>query len=256
MGNISLNNASVQQQFQNSVNQIANQSCTAQVQANTNNNQVIINGGIFEGNVTGVSTQVSTDASCSITSSFDAQVQNAIKAIVAQTIQTETSWFNAPGFQDNTFNINQTIVNNINQVNNELCAASTVTSSSNNYVYVAAGATVSGNFIGITNAGQANATCSMTNYMKSVTYNQAQAQGTQTNTIQSIFGGFFAIIITIAIIGAIVAVVTVVLTSITRANRPPATQNESNSENLLSASDINAIEMEVLGGQGSSPASA
>jgi hypothetical protein len=169
---------------------------------------VVVNGVNISGSFTGVAATTSTDATCIMTSTMDDQVSNIMSAIAQQTNQAETDIFSGLSFsnQRNTFNSNQTVTNNISQINTALCAANTTVSTSSNYVYVT-NSTVGGDFVGVTSDAASSANCSMTNYMKNVTYNQAQASATQSNSVVGMFGTLLGAITTIVIIIVIAVVI-------------------------------------------------
>lgn len=198
------NVADIQQQFMNNITQVSQQSCIATVTNQANNNVVIVNGTNIGGDFTGVSTTVSTDATCMMVSTLEDSVNNILQAILQQQNKSSTDWFN--GFQitddTNNFNINQSVVNNILQINESLCSANTTNSVSNNYVYVT-NTTIGGNFVGVTDKADASANCTMTNTMKNVTYNQVQASASQSNIVQGIFGAILAAVF------AVIAVITI-----------------------------------------------
>jgi type IV secretory pathway VirB2 component (pilin) len=208
MASATTNIASIQQSFMNNITQVDQQNCIATVSNSANNNVIIVNGANIKGDFTGVSSTTSTDATCLMVSNMDGSISNILSATLQQTNTSQTDWFN--GFQftadTNSFNINQSITNNISQINEATCSANTTTSVSNNYVYVT-NATIGGDFIGVTDTANASANCNMTNTMKSTTYNQAQASATQSNTIQGMFVAMvaaFAAIIGIMVIGVII----------------------------------------------------
>lgn len=208
MGSATSNIADVQQAFMNNITQEDQQSCLATTTDTTNNNVVIVSGAKIKGDFTGVSSTTSTDASCLMVSNMQDSVSNVLSATIQQTNKTETDWFN--GFQftgdTNSFNVNQSVVNNISQINQATCAANTTKSSSNNYIYVT-NATIGGDFIGVNSDATASASCSMTNTMKNTTYNQAQANADQSNTVKGMFVAMvaaFAAIVGIIVIGVII----------------------------------------------------
>lgn len=208
MGAKQSNLANISQQFYNQVVQQTDQSCIASVSEEQNNNVIIIQGGIIDGNFTGVSATVSCDASCLMVSNMDNTIDNILGAIANQTNQAETdisNVFNSSN-QNNTFNVNQTVSNNIAQINNAVCSSSIVQSQNNNYVYTS-DETVHGNFVGVNGASNAQANCSMNNNMQSSTYNQAQASADQGNSVVSVFGAIiaaFAMIIFVIVIGVVI----------------------------------------------------
>lgn len=208
MGSASSNIANIQQSFINNITQVDQQNCIATVSSSANNNVVIINGANISGNFTGIADTTKTDASCLMVSSMENSISNILNATLQQTNTAETDWFN--GFQftsdTNSFNIVQSVTNNINQINEATCSASTIQSANNNYVYVT-DATIGGNFVGVTESTSANANCSMTNIIKNSTYNQVQANATQSNVIKGMFVamiGAFAVIFVIIAIGVVV----------------------------------------------------
>lgn len=209
MGSDITNNFSTQQTFMNNVTQDESQSCIATVTSSANDNVVVVSGSNIKGNFTGVSATTSTDATCLMTSTMDNSISNILSATAQQTNSAETDIFSilaGKQKQNNTFNVNQSVTNNISQINTAVCAANNTTSTNDNYIYVS-NSTVGGNFIGVTNTADASANCSMSNYMKNVTYNQAQAQATQSNSVEGMFGtilGAITIIIGIIVIGVVI----------------------------------------------------
>lgn len=203
MGSASSNVARVQQSFYNNITQQDQQNCLATSSTQVNNNTVIINNSKIDGNLTGVSATISTDATCLMVSNMEDSISNILSSTLAQTNGAQTGLFNDFNYtnQDNNINISQSVTNNISQINEATCAANSTTSVSNNYVYVS-NTEVGGNFVGVVATSDASANCSMTNTMKNVTYNQAQASATQTNTIQGMFVAIAGIIA--AVIGLLV----------------------------------------------------
>lgn len=209
MGSSSTNIANIQQSFMNNITQQSQQYCTATSNPTANNNVVIVNGANIKGNFTGVSETTTTDASCLIVSNMEDSVSDILSATITQTNETETDWFN--GFQftadTNSFNLTQSVTNNISQLNQTTCSANSSSSTNNNYVYVT-NATVGGDFVGVTNTSSAAATCSMTNMMKNTTYNQAQGNGSQSNTVK---GMFVAMVASFAAIVGLIVIAVIIL---------------------------------------------
>ena len=198
-GVFSQNIANIQQSFMNDITQNNQQSCQATVSNQANNNVVIVNGATVNGSFTGVTTNVSTDASCLMVSNMEDSVSNILSASLQQTNTTETDWFNGFSFDSNTnvFDITQSVTNNISQINQATCSANQVSSTSSNYIYLT-NATIKGDFVGVSDTLTASASCSINNAMKNTTYNQAAAVANQTNTDKGMFvtmlGSFTGII--------------------------------------------------------------
>lgn len=200
------NTAHIQQTFMNNITQQDQQNCIATVNSSANNNVIIVNGANIRGNFTGVAVTTSTDASCLMVSNMENSISNILAATIQQTNTSETDWFNGFQFtgQTNSFNVSQSVTNNITQINQATCAANTTVSANNNYVYVT-NATIGGNFVGVTSTATATANCNMTNMMKNTTYNQAQANASQSNTIEGMFVAMFGAFVTV--VGLIVIAV-------------------------------------------------
>lgn len=250
------NIANIQQSFMNNITQQDQQNCIATVNNSANNNVVIVNGTNIKGNFTGVASTTNTDATCLMVSNMEDSISNILSATLQQTNTTETDWFN--GFQftadTNTFDITQSVTNNISQINEATCAANTVTSVNNNYVYVT-NSTVGGYFIGVTDTANASASCSMTNTMKNTTYNQAQASATQSNTVKGMFVamvGAFAAIIGIIVIGVIIlfavgatGYVGYGAVSGRRSGQPSGGEQSSEDQELMAAEELGLTSPEI-----------
>lgn len=208
MGSSQSNIANINQEFMNNITQASQQVCSASSVDTASGNVIIVTGANIGGNFTGIASTNASDASCSMTSSMTNSVENILSATIQQTNAADTGLFSGWGApdQDNDFDVEQTVVNNISQINQATCAANTVTSKSNNYIYVS-NTNIQGDFVGVSSESDANASCSINNLMKNQTYNQAQADTSQGNKTQSIFTallGTFAIIIGIVVIGVII----------------------------------------------------
>jgi hypothetical protein len=206
MGNFLVNVADITQTFVNNILQEDQQFCLSTVNSSTNNNVVIITGSTIDGNAIGVQQTINTDASCLMVSNMDSNISNILSATLAQTNKVSSDLFNGFSFDAglNSFDINQTVTNNISQVNEATCSASQIVSSSNNYVYVS-NSTIKKNFVGVVTTSDSKANCTMSNSMKATTYNQAQASGTQSNTVSGMWA---------ALMAAIVAIITIIIVGV------------------------------------------
>lgn len=203
MGSIQTNIAVTEQNFTNNILQSSKNDCWANTTSNTDNNVVIADGTIVGGNFIGVQTSTNTDASCVITSTMETTVDDILKSIIQQTNQSSNSLFGGFTFSGNTnvFNARQTVVNNITQLNETVCAANTVKTTNGNYIY-SRNQSVFGDFIGVNSNSESTASCTMNNTMKNSVYNEAQASNNQDNQIQSMFVAIIAAIA--SVIGGIV----------------------------------------------------
>lgn len=233
MVSVSGNVANIQQKFFNQTQQFTSEFCVANNQQTVEGNVVFLQGVTVLGDVTGIDVNgVSMDATCSIVSSMDSSTTSVLQSVLNQTATSETDWFNGGQITDTTDQINaqQTVVNNVTQINQAVCVANATQSVSNNYYIVTDNGFVGGDLVAI-NVGQSNVNsdCSMNNYMKNVTYNQAQVDADQTTKVKgmlvSIIGFIFGIIALI-IIGVIVLFVigAIGYTGVKVAERPKTQQ--------------------------------
>jgi hypothetical protein len=191
----SLNSSTSEQNYWNNISQNIQQSCTSQIQSDVNGNVIIINGSSIAGNATGVNSMVSTDASCLMVSSMNDNISDILSSIASQTNNTTTDMFGDFDWTNsiNIFNAEQSVTNNITQITQANCSSSTISSVSDNFVYVA-NTSIGGNFVGVSTTASANSSCSLNNTMKNSVYNQAQASATQSNTTTGMFAAIAGII--------------------------------------------------------------
>ena len=260
MVSITANIADIQQSFMNNITQDDQQNCTAVSTSTTNDNVVIVNGANIGGDFTGVSNTTTTDASCLMVSNMEDSVADILSATIAQTNTSETDWFNDFEISEgiNEFNLTQTVTNNISQINQATCSANTTISSNNNYVYLT-NADIGGNFVGVTSSSSAAATCSMNNIMKNTTYNQAQANTSQSNTME---GMFVAMVAAFASVVGLIVIAVIILFAVgalgfvgyeatsshkSSSGAPPAPEPEVEAENQeLAEADQLGLSPEVL----------
>jgi len=204
---ISKNINNFQTTFNNNITQASTQECLASSQTDESGNVIIIQNSSILGNFTGITTQTTADASCIMTSTMDNSIQNIISNISNQTNSTDSSIFQGLSIQKNDTNVNNTVNNNISQINEALCDVSNITVQDGNYVYVS-DTTIAGNFVGISATTNSKAGCSMTNYMKNTVFNQVQNSSTQSNTITSVFSLILTIIILIIVVALLRPLIT------------------------------------------------
>lgn len=211
-GNIQSNTSNIKQDYMNNIVQTNQQSCQSKSVTVANDNIIIVEGAKIKGNFTGVSLGTSTDATCLMTSTMENNVKSILSAVQKQENQANTDLFNdgvLVNKESNTFNLDQTVVNNISQINQTICDAQNIQSTDANYIYLA-NSSVGGNFIGVSSNSSSKANCSMTNMMKNVVYNQQQASAAQGNKIVGMFAGILGSVV--LIIGLIVLILIVMCT--------------------------------------------
>lgn len=228
-----LNSIQSKQDFYNNIFQQNQQICKAKTNVEVSGNVVVVNGSRVNGDVIGVNVNgVTTDANCIMQSAMQNNITDVLKSIANQTNTSSTSWFDAWRVGINVDNLRQTVHNNISQVSQQLCDATTSTTADDNYLYVGS-TSVGGNIIGvdITNTNT-NANCTMVNTMKNVVYNQAQSQVTQSNTQLSMF--LIIGIVVVIVIGIIILVIVFLLISGIFKNIPKPNTNQPDLQQLAS----------------------
>lgn len=203
MPSVSYNTSDIQQEFYNNITSQNQQSCIAQVDNNISANSIIVKDSRIKGDFTGILSGAKTDASCIIVSGMDTVIDNKFQAVNKQKASATAGLWSIFNWsvEVNDFNLKQTAVNNIHNVNGALCDASRMASVSGNYIY-ANNVTVDGNYVGVSTSSDVRATCSLTNMMKTSVYNSAVALNDQTAEVKSVWE---------MIVGAIVFVVFLVV---------------------------------------------
>lgn len=205
MGSVVSNIANIQQQFMNNIPQQYQQNCISNISHQGSlDNVTLVNGVNINGDVVGNAKIISTDASCLITSNIQDSVSDILSSLINQTNKSETDWYNGFNFDSEikSFDIGQSIVNNISQINQNICSANTIVSTSDNFNYIT---NDRNDFVGVVDSSS-SAACSVDNFMKNYTYNQLQANPNNNNTIRAMFVmvlTVFLIIIGIIIVGVV-----------------------------------------------------
>lgn len=209
MGGSHSNTATINQQFMNRITTENQDNCVANSNVTVSGNVIIISGGTVSGNV-GTVAGTSTDASCLMVSEMQNSIQDIMRATSTQTNNTSNDLFGDFSWTNdtNTFNLTQSVTNNISQINQTTCTANSMVTNSNNYIYLP-GTAVGGNvgFVADGTQGGTTANCSMSNMMKNYTYNYVQGENNQGNTQKGMFIAIVAAIcslIGIIIIGVVI----------------------------------------------------
>jgi hypothetical protein len=211
-GNVSRETVNIQQNIINDITQSNQQNCVAQTQSSQSGNTVIINGSVINGDFTGILQQTNTDATCIMTSSMESSVENLLQNISIQSTSMQTSPFDFLSSDRSyiDYDLKTTIQNQISQINEQGCIASSITSTNNNYVYVG-DSTINGNFVGVSSASNANASCTMSNYAKSQAYNSLTTDNVQkskfTNILAVLIGVALIIFVLIGGVGVVVGLI-------------------------------------------------
>lgn len=222
------NTANIQQDTYNNITQLATQNCINTVTQNTSGNSVFIIDSKVNGDVIGVSSTTSMDATCAITSSMDDQVQNILESLTTQSNIAETDWFNGfqLTFENNNLDLKQSITNNISQINQAMCTANLTSSTSNNFVYVS-NSSFGGNFVGVSSVSNPSSNCNMSNFMKNITYNLTQGNADQSNVNKGMFTSIFT---TLLIVVGVIIIGVVIIVSITGVTKLATNKKEPKAE--------------------------
>jgi hypothetical protein len=233
MGNAQTNVADIQQSVTNQIVQDNQQSCTFVNQGSANGNINIFNNVRVKGNVTGTNlVSQTTDSTCVLSSNMSSSVSSILSAALQTTNKTESDWFGGFSFsaQTNVFDVNQVTTNQINQINQSTCSSNITRSANNNFTYLSG--SVGGNVVGVNlSLGQSSASCSMQNTMKSISYNDGQANNSDDNTEKGMFVSMVSsfttmvglIVVLVIVLFAVGAIGYVGYSVSSRPKAPPAT---------------------------------
>lgn len=210
-GVFSLNKSNIQQSFYNQVNEITKTVCSTVSDGAITGQYIDISNSTVNDTSVGISTNNTVDASCVISSSMASTISNMLGTMVQQEAKTDNDLFGdfSKSRLINVTDIVQSTTNVINQVNSSVCTAASYNPIKDQYIY-AANTTINGNggFLGISEKSNTNATCSMSNYMKNLSFNQTQANTGQKSVTKGMFTVIFTALALIA--GAIVLFVVVI----------------------------------------------
>lgn len=210
-GVLSVNESNIQQSFYNQVNELTKTVCNTVADNSITGQYIDISNSTVNNTSVGISTNNVVDASCVISSSMASTISNMLGAMVQQEAKTDSDLFGDFSFSRlfNVTDVVQSSTNVINQVNSSVCTAASYNPIKDQYIY-AANTTINGNggFLGISEKSNTSATCSMSNYMKNLSFNQTQANTGQKNISKGMFTVIFTALALIA--GAIVLFVVVI----------------------------------------------
>ncbi len=230
MGIVSSVNENITQEYYNNITQVSQQYCQASTTEVQGTSVVIVDGSSIDGDFTGVENAVTTDTSCMMVSYMENNITDILEATLDQSETDETDIFSAFSttlFSRDKATVEEVITNNIFQINQAVCQASTVESTEGQYVYVT-DTDVGGDFIGVSSESDTSANCTMSNVARNVTRNQAKGTSTQDVLDEGMFATFFnsiAAIIGVVIIIAIIAAVAIL--SIKLLKKPSAEQQQA-----------------------------
>lgn len=206
---ISANLINTIQKLTNDIYKSSQQNCTSTTSTTANNNTFIFVDDTIGGNVTEITNTSNIDTSCVLTNSMNTLVKNLAQATASQVAgPSSTSTFNFnTGASLNATSLIQNTVNSISELSNASCNSQNLQEVNGTYSLVV-GTNIGGDFLGISNASNAQGSCSLSNTMKTVAYNTVQGT-VQQKPAQGI--GILNIIIIIVIVAIIFIIVVLVL---------------------------------------------
>lgn len=237
---ISVNRTSsdVQQSVRNNIVQNQTSACNYTCSQTADNNTVIISGDRIHGNIDAFTFKCTTDIACNLANSTTANTSSILSATVKQKNTPSSGGF---GFSlhisadsDSSQYITATN-NNITQITQATCQATTTQDASNNF-FVVANSEVGGNVALINATGNTSGNCTIQNIANATSYNNDQANVDQENLDMGIFSMIIIGIIILAIIGGLVAIFSNGFNAI----------NHKDKDNL-STEQINEISSELAG---------
>ena len=213
----------VQQKFLNNIVQENQQSCQSTVSPSNSNQVIIATNTKLNGATIGQINQTQTDASCLITSGMQSSVENILNATLGQTTSSESDILSVFTSQSlfSYSKLKQDVTNNIYQISQASCNASTAPSNANQYIYLS-GDSANNAFIGQSNTTNATSSCSMTNFMKVNTFAQGQGDTNQNSKIVGTLGSIGGVIL-VLVLGAVIVIALFLLLHIGSKKKTPDT---------------------------------
>lgn len=188
--------------FTTSTKEEINTQCSAICQTDVSN--VFISLGANTKSLT-ISATCNTNASCLMTNQTVATVQSIISNALSQDSSTISGIFGGallPVKTNETVNITSTITNNITQITESTCQASSTADVNNVVVYVAPTGSTGKLYIG-TNSS-ANSTCTMNNLAKIQLQNQVNNKSAIKAKTKSLLSVIFTTLMVVVLIGGII----------------------------------------------------
>ena len=211
MGASTSNNFTSKQTVANNITQYNQATCIATVEASSGGNIIIIDGSHIGGSVIGSTQKITTDASCIMHQSNDANIESILESMSKQTNTNQNGVFDflsklIGDKVKNKVEIDQTITNTITQINTSTCSSNIISSTKPNYIYVK-NSSILGSVIGSTTEASATSSCTITNGASAVVYNKELSKNDQNNKSKSLFFTIviaFTVIMVVMILGVII----------------------------------------------------
>ena len=207
LGSNQTNSAKAIQTISNNVWQASSASCIGTCQATNVNTTVLLSGTQVSGDINVVAT-CPASASCAMQSTLETNITNIMSSMAEQnnvTSQILPISFDFNG-KNNSFSVNQAVQNNITQVLQSTCQATSNTLNLNTTVVGSNTTDVGGN-INITASGSANANCTINNLARMSLFNQLTASTAQTDRGTNTLATVMIVIVIVIVIGAIIAII-------------------------------------------------
>lgn len=227
----------LEQKFLNNITNQNNAYCSIEVANIAQGTKVIVENSNVGGDIIGSAQTLTANSSCLLNSSMENNVTEILNAIAKQNNETQTSTFlEIPVANTNVNNIVQDTVNNIININNQMCSLNSLNFAQDTYVGVKS-SSVGGSIIGVTQDSNTSSSCAITNTMKNVVYNQAQAELTQFNKKTSILGNIIVLIILLIIVAVVIFIIVRIMKG-KKENKNIEQSEDKNIENKEQVKDV------------------
>lgn len=195
----SSNSASLTQNINNSVLNASTANCSASCTEISQNNTIIINGTTINGNFE-INQTCDVEASCTINSTLNTQVQNIISSLAQQTAATLDGF--PPSFSldaaTNNLNVAQNITTSIANIINSSCQSSANLVSQDNFTYFS-NDTINGS-VQFNQDANVNLSCTLNNISSIVASNSESSQISQTATVVNTTALLLILIVVVIIV--------------------------------------------------------
>lgn len=192
--------------FNNTIMQYSNQSCSITCTTSFNDNVVIVIGG--SGNINIENVCSIQKSSCQMKAAFDASIETIIDSAISQSTTAVGGLSFTFNNIDQSINVASHVTNNISQLMNSSCTLAVQQSINNNYFYIQ---DRTGDINWTQKGDVTSSTCSMENVGKASTFNKTTVDAKQKSEVQNVFTLLFMSFI-VLIIGATIVLVAFVMT--------------------------------------------
>lgn len=217
----------MEQIFTNNITNVNNSKCEISNVNIATGTKIIFNNSNIGGDVYGVTQALEAQSTCLLASSMSTNITTALKAISAQNLKIDSGGFLSPSTDANVnSDLIQECINNISNINNQMCAMNNVNDVSDTFIFVN-DSKIGGNFVGVSQTSNPISSCSIKNTMKNVVFQQAHGQSDQKSKTSGILSMIVMVIIIVIILLIVIGITMAMIKSSKSSKEAKIPQNTS-----------------------------